>query len=97
MGLLGAALALSGSFVWLAIVSTLARLIVYAASIAALPKAEKPGAGGWAMIAAGLAVCLWAAAQSQWQSWAMLGGLVIAGFLLYGLARMQRGGSRDSR
>ncbi len=45
MGLLGAALALSGSFVWLAIVSTLARLIVYAASIAALPKARKAGRG----------------------------------------------------
>ncbi len=46
------------------------------------------------MIAAGLAVCLWAAAQSKWESWAMLGGLVLAGFLLYALARMQRG--RDS-
>ena len=40
-----AALAVSGSFVWLAIVSTLARLVVYAVSIAALPKAERPGAG----------------------------------------------------
>nr|MBA2431956.1 APC family permease [Chthoniobacterales bacterium] len=41
MGLLGIVLALSGSFVWLAVVSTLARLIVYAASIAALPAAER--------------------------------------------------------
>jgi len=97
MGLLGIALALSGSFVWLAIVSTLARLIVYGASIAALPKAEKPGVGGWAMIAAGLAVCLWAAAQSRWESWAMLGGLVLAGLLLYALARMQRGRDSDAR
>ena len=50
MGLAGAALAVSGSFVWLAIVSTLARLFVYAASIAALPKARRPGrglAGAW--------------------------------------------------
>ena len=31
MGVLGAVLALSGSFVWLAVVSTLARLFVYAA------------------------------------------------------------------
>ena len=46
MGLVVAALALSGSFVWLAIVSTLARLVVYAVSIAALPKAEKAGAAG---------------------------------------------------
>ena len=34
------ALAISGSFVWLAIVSTLSRLFVYGASIAALPKAQ---------------------------------------------------------
>ena len=45
------------------------------------------------MVAAALAVCLWAAAQSSWQSWAMLGGLVLAGFLLYALARRQAGSS----
>ena len=45
MGLAGIALGVSGSFVWLAIVSTLARLFVYGLSIAALPKAERPGAG----------------------------------------------------
>jgi len=93
MGLAGAVLALTGSFVWLAIVSTLARLIVYAVSIAALPKAEKPAAATWAAIAAALAICLWAAAQSTWQSWAMLGGLVVAGLLLYALARRQAGSS----
>ncbi len=93
MGLAGIALGVTGSFLWLAIVSTLARLIVYAVSIAALPKAEKAGAGIWAMVAAALAICLWAAAQSSWQSWAMLGGLVLAGLLLYALARRQAGSS----
>ncbi len=93
MGLAGIALAVTGSFLWLAIVSTLARLFVYGASIAALPKAERPGAATWAMIAAALAVCLWAAAQSKWQSWAMLAGLVIAGLLLYAVARRQAGSS----
>lgn len=93
MGLAGIALGVTGSFLWLAIVSTLARLIVYALSIAALPKAEKAGAGVWAMVAAALAVCLWAAAQSSWQSWAMLGGLVVAGLVLYALARRQAGSS----
>ena len=38
-----AALALTGSFVWLAIVSTLARLVVYVVSIAALPKRGAAG------------------------------------------------------
>jgi len=93
MGLAAIALGISGSFVWLAIVSTLARLFVYAGSIAALPKAERPSARGWALIAAALAVCGWAAAQSEWRSWAMLGGLVAAGFLLYALARRQAGSS----
>jgi len=94
MGLAVAALAVSGSFVWLAIVSTLARLIVYSACIAALPKAEgKARAGTLAMIGAALAVCLWAAAQSKWESWAALGGLVAVGLLLYAVARRQAGSS----
>jgi amino acid transporter len=93
MGLAGIALGVTGSFVWLAVVSTLARLFVYALCIAALPKAERPGPGVWALIAAGLAVCAWAAAQSRWDAWAMLAGLVAAGFLLYFIARRQAGSS----
>lgn len=94
MAVISIALALSGSFVWLAIVSTLARVFAYAASIAALPKA-KGGIVNWTLAAGGLAVCIWAAAQSKWESWAMLGGFVLAGFLLYGLARIQRGRRRE--
>lgn len=98
MGLLGLALALSGSFVWLAVVSTLARLVVYAASIAALPAARrkaggKAGAAERLAIAGGLAVCAWAAAQSEAASWAALGGLLAAGLLLYAAARRQAGSS----
>jgi basic amino acid/polyamine antiporter, APA family len=101
MGLLGAALALSGSFVWLAVVSTLARLIVYAASIAALPAARRKagltvGAGTILAMGGGLAVCGWAAAQSAWQSWAMLGGLVAAGLLLYVAARQAGSSSAET-
>lgn len=90
MGALGAVLAISGSFVWLAIVSTLSRLFVYAACMVALPRA-RPGALSLLLMAGGLAVCVWAAAQTKWESWAMLAGFVLAGFLLYGLARIQRG------
>lgn len=90
IGALALVLALTGSFVWLAIVSTLARLVVYGTCILTLPKA-RPGAASWVLAAAGLAVCIWAAAQSKWESWAMLGGFLVAGFLLYGLARIQRG------
>ncbi|WP_129793431.1 APC family permease [Sphingosinicella sp. CPCC 101087] len=94
MGLLGTVLALSGSFVWLAVASTLARLIVYGTCIAALPAARRKaglGTGPVTVVAmtGGLAVCLWAAAQSSPASWAMLGGLLLVGLLLYAVARRQ--------
>ncbi len=95
MGLAGIALAVTGSFVWLAVVSTLARLIVYSVSIAALPAAERAsgmrtGAAVWAMIIAALAVCLWAALQSEWRSWGTLLALLAVGMLLFGAAALKR-------
>ena len=95
MGLLGLVLALTGSFVWLAVVSTLARLFVYAASIAALPGAERRagrsgGVGTFLLIGAALLVCLWAAFQSEWPAWRMLVILAMAGSLLYAFARIRR-------
>ena len=87
MGGLIALLALTGSFVWLAVVSTLARMFVYALSIASLPKHERPGVGLWLLMAAGIALCLWAAAQSTWPSWRMLLILVGAGTILYAVSR----------
>jgi amino acid transporter len=98
MGLVVGTLAVSGSFVWLAIVSTLARLVVYGASIAALPGAQRRerltnGAGTFLLVAAALALCVWAAAQSKWESWAMLAGALGAGLALYVLARRQAGSS----
>jgi len=95
MGIAGALLALTGSFVWLAVVSTLARLFVYGASIAALPVARRAngqatGVGLALLIAGGLLVCAWAAAQSELRSWLMLGGLLAAGALLYAFASLGR-------
>jgi amino acid transporter len=46
MGALIAVLALSGSFVWLAVVSTLARMFVYSISIASLAKPVIPAKAG---------------------------------------------------
>jgi amino acid transporter len=91
MGGLIALLAVTGSFIWLAVISTLARLIVYSLAIAALPKLERDRAGKlpiYAMMAAGLGVCLWAALQSEWASWRMLLILIAAGTLLYFAARL---------
>jgi amino acid transporter len=90
LALTGILLAVSGSFVWLAVVSTLARLFVYGASIAVLPSV-KGSALNWLLAAGGLTVCIWAAAQSKAESWWMLGYFVLGGFLLYGLARIPPG------
>ncbi|MBV8686215.1 MAG: amino acid permease [Alphaproteobacteria bacterium] len=90
MGGLIAVLALSGSFVWLAVVSTLARMFVYAISIASLVRGQRPSPALWLLMAAGIAVCLWAACQSTWPSWRMLLILAAAGTLLYILARLAR-------
>jgi amino acid transporter len=87
MGALIALLALSGSFVWLAVVSTLARMIVYSIAIASIPRHERPRSVLWVLMAAGIAVCLWAACQSDQKSWLTLAGLAAAGTLLYAAAR----------
>ena len=94
MSVLAGALALSGSFVFLAAVSVLSRLLVYAVTIAALPRApERPrlGATHWAGGAAGIAVCAWAAAQASTDSWIILAALSAAGVVLYALASLARG------
>ncbi len=95
LGLLGVVLAVSGSFVWLAVVSTLARLIVYVASIAALPAAERRAGNSTApssilLMVGGSLVCLWAALQSEWRSWAMLLALLALGVVLYAFAARGR-------
>ena len=82
-----AALAVSGSFVWLAVISTLARMIVYAATIIALPRApHRPariGASYWTIAVIGLLVCAIVAAQADGTAWLTLGALSAAGLLLY--------------
>jgi basic amino acid/polyamine antiporter, APA family len=77
MGGLIAVLALSGSFVALAVMSTLARMVIYALSIASLPRLEPGRKWLWGLMAPGLALCAWAAAQSSWGTWRAL--LVVAG------------------
>ena len=90
MGGLIAVLALTGSFVWLAVVSTLARMIVYSISIASLPTKERATPLIWLMVIAAIAVCAWAAYQSAWPAWRMLLILVASGSLLYVVTRYGR-------
>jgi amino acid transporter len=96
MGAAAAALAVSGSFVELAVVSTLARLVVYVASLAALPvlgararllRFESVANAVFAAVwAAGIFFCLWSASQSTLAAWRMLGLLLLVGSGLYVIA-----------
>lgn len=99
---LGAILALTGDFLGLAIVSSLARLFVYGLSIAALPVSRRREGLGTglpllALVAGGLAFCVWAAAQSTGAAWMLLGGLLVVGLLLYLLGWLQaKAGSAET-
>ncbi len=81
-----AALAISGSFVWLAVISTLARMIVYAVTILALPRApDRPpriGASHWALAAIGLLICVLVASQADMTAWLTLVALSASGLFL---------------
>ena len=93
LALVTATLAISGSFVWLAVVSTLARMFVYAVTIAALPRAPnrpRMNALHWAGGALGIALCAWAAAQADRNAWATLGALAAVGLLLFVIATFIR-------
>ena len=94
-------LALSGSFVWLAVISTLARLVVYAATIAALPRApERPAltALHWVSGGVGIVLCGYAAMQADLRAWSTLAALALGGLLLYALAaRASRASGADMR
>lgn len=91
--LFAGALAVSGSFVWLAVVSTLARMIVYSVTIAALPKApqrRRLTTVHYIVGIAGILVCIWAAAQADAKAWTTLAALSAVGLLLYAIASFGR-------
>lgn len=87
-------LAATGTFVFLAVVATLARLLVYALCMMAIPvldrregRSPRPLRGAL-LPAAALAFCLWAALQSGQREWLTFAAFLIAGALLYGIARL---------
>lgn len=101
LGGLGLVFALSGSFVWLAVASSLTRLITYVMCILALPVIRRRASaedaaeswrlrGGYLVPAIALVVCLWIAAQSGARSWLVTGGLLALGLALYALAAKRR-------
>jgi amino acid transporter len=93
---LGVSLGLAGTFTQLAVMSSLARLVGYAASLAALPrlKARFGGEatalhlpGGLAIPAAGLVICVWLMLQVQWEAVWKTAVLIAFGSVLYLMAR----------
>ena len=97
--ILAGALAISGSFVWLAVVSTLARMIVYAVTIAALPRApgkRRLASWHWFLGAVGILVCAWAVSQADWKAWTTLAALSAVGLLLYAVARSRSSSREDA-
>lgn len=92
--LAGMALALSGGFVVLAVLGTVARLLLFLLVYAALPRLGSQ-TGERAMpslpmafaMFLGTAVCLWALAQNEPEAWWKLAAALGVGGLLFALAR----------
>ena len=96
-------LALSGSFVFLAVASALTRLITYILSIAALPIIRRQATeeerkhvyrvkGGYTIPALAMAISVWIAAQSELDAWLLTGGLFALGLLLFAATRVSARG-----
>ena len=98
LGAFSLVLALTGSFVFLAVASSLTRLITYILSIAALPVIRRQATaaeservyrlkGGYLIPALAMVISIWIASQSQLVSWLWTGGLLAFGLLLFAAAR----------
>jgi basic amino acid/polyamine antiporter, APA family len=99
VGVIAGALAISGAFVWLAIMSALARMIIYLTCTAALVKlrrdAPQPVEGRrvlrWIAPAVAVGLCIWAGAQAEMNAWLVLAAFAAAGTLLYAVSRWRSG------
>ena len=91
-------LALSGTFVELAVASSLVRLLSYIVSIASLPAVRRKAdeetrrnayrlKGGYAIPVIGLAICCWLLLQSKSESWRVVAILLAIGGALYAVEK----------
>ena len=98
MGGLALAMALTGSFVELAVASSLSRMLSYIVCIASLPIIRNRAddtmkarayriRGGYLLPLVGLAICLWLTAQATADNWRTVGVLLAIGFVLYAVER----------
>ena len=95
VGVIGLALALSGTFQSLAVVSTVARLFAYFACVAAVPRLDwmegrvRWGQGIMLPALAG-ALCLWAASYSKTNEWLAFAAFLAVGAALYFITGWRR-------
>ncbi len=93
-------LGLTGSFVILAVASSVVRLLGYVVCIAALPTIRRNASDavraeafrlplGMLIPIAGLLICVWLMAQSKMQSWVVVGGLLAVGGILYAIESLR--------
>lgn len=98
MGALALALALSGSFVKLAVASSVARLLGYIICIGSLPAIRRNASeavrqsayrlkGGYLIPLLGLGICIWLLMQSKAESWIAVAILLSIGMLFYGFEK----------
>lgn len=94
MGVMALVLGLTGSFVQLAIASSVARLLGYVVCIASLPAIRRNAdaatrakayrlRGGYAIPLLGLAICVWLLMQSKTESWIAVSILIAIGIFFY--------------
>jgi amino acid transporter len=91
-GAMSLVLALSGTFIWLAVMSTLVRLLAYGLCIASLPRLEKVVGehegqyrlpGGWLIPVIALLLCLWLITQASMTAWLTVLVFIALGSALY--------------
>jgi len=104
-GALCLAMALSGSFIWLAAMSTVVRLVGYMVCIAALPILEKKVEahadtfnipGGLLIPAVAFGLCIWLISKASADAWLTMLAFIAVGSLLYWHSRRGRPGAGPS-
>jgi len=99
-GLIAVALATTGSFIYLAAASSIARLLVYVLSIASIPIIRRKAdpemqeqafrlPGGLTIPILAIALCAWVASKASAQAWILLAGLLAAGLVLMTLEQLR--------
>lgn len=107
MGGMALVLALTGSFVQLAVASSVARLLGYVICIASLPVIRRNAdestrakayrlKGGYTIPLLGLIICLWLLMQSKAESWSAVSILIAIGMVLYWIEMRTAAAGRPS-